>query len=165
MRGAFLEAILRWSSRAAVAEIRHGSEARSQSAETPDGGAAPAGEVRTLALGRPWGPVRSYYEGLPSMAGRGCDEGGRKSAGSGSGSRSRLSPEARVQGQKSPQVERRMASAPRKRARRKADLKRHSALHPLTFSRGAPDRDEGQNDEGLSGAHQRIRRTKYSIHS
>jgi hypothetical protein len=27
--------------------------------------AAPAGEVRSLASGRPWVTVRSYYEGLP----------------------------------------------------------------------------------------------------
>jgi hypothetical protein len=63
---------------------------------------APAGGARNPALGRPWVPVRPHYEGLPSMAGRGWDEGGRKPAGCG-----RLlrpfspSPEERARGQKS----------------------------------------------------------------
>jgi hypothetical protein len=35
-----------------------------------------AAGVRTPALGRALGLVRSDYAGLPSMAGRGCDEGG-----------------------------------------------------------------------------------------
>src|SRR3954471_20751170 len=43
--------------------------------------AAPAGRLRQPALGRPRVPVRPHYEGLPSMAGRGWDEGGRKPAG------------------------------------------------------------------------------------
>src|SRR3954468_9683321 len=65
-----------------------------------------------------------------------------------------LSPEVRVQGQKSPQVERRMASAPIARrasaARRTLKTKRRSALHPLTFE-GSPSRG-GRPDEGLPGA-------------
>src|SRR6185437_746839 len=47
-------------------------------------GAAPAGgDERTPAPGRPRVAVRPHYEGLPLMAGRGADEGGRKPAGSG----------------------------------------------------------------------------------
>ena len=34
--------------------------------------AAPAGGVRTPALGRPWVAVRAHYGALPSMAGRRC---------------------------------------------------------------------------------------------
>ena len=36
--------------------------------------------LRTQESGSPWVPVRSYYEGLPSMAGRGPDEGLAKAA-------------------------------------------------------------------------------------
>src|SRR4051794_744405 len=73
----------------------------------------------------------------------GGDEGERKLSGCD------LSPEVRVQGQKSPQVERRMASAfrtTRTAARRTLNTKRRSALHPLTFegslscNRGAKER-------------------------
>jgi hypothetical protein len=39
-------------------------------------GVAPAGEARNLALGRSRVAVRPHYGGLPSMAGRGADEGG-----------------------------------------------------------------------------------------
>ena len=46
-------------------------------------GVAPAGGARNPALGRPRVAVRPHYGGLPSMAGRGADEGGRKPAGSG----------------------------------------------------------------------------------
>ena len=45
--------------------------------------AAPAGGARNPAPGRPRVAVRPHYGGLPSMAGRGADEGGRKPAGSG----------------------------------------------------------------------------------
>jgi hypothetical protein len=46
--------------------------------------AAPAGGGRTYprALGRPGVTVRAHYGALPSMAGRGQVEGGRKPAGS-----------------------------------------------------------------------------------
>jgi hypothetical protein len=47
--------------------------------------AAPEGEARNLALGRPWVAVRPHYEGLPLMAGRGADEGWRMPPGSGRG--------------------------------------------------------------------------------
>ena len=105
----------------------------------PSGGAAPAGGVRTPALGRPWGLVRAHYEGLPSMAGR---EGMKESESSpdaiGPQGLVSLSPEVRVQGQKSPQVERRMASvlfagARDRPPRRSLKTKRRSALHPLTI--------------------------------
>src|SRR3954470_2378481 len=59
--GTLLEAILRWSSRAVRGGDSPRTETRSRSAETPDGGAAPAGGVRTPALGRPWGLVRAHY--------------------------------------------------------------------------------------------------------
>ena len=36
--------------------------------------------VRAQGSGSPWVPVRPYYEGLPSMAGRGPDEGAAKAA-------------------------------------------------------------------------------------
>ena len=36
--------------------------------------------VRAQESGSPWVPVRSYYEGLPSMAGRGPDEGPAKAS-------------------------------------------------------------------------------------
>ena len=44
------------------------------------GMAAPAGAGRTSprAIGRFWVTVRAHYGALPSMAGRGTDEGGRK---------------------------------------------------------------------------------------
>src|SRR5476649_591560 len=75
-------------------------------------GAAPAREPRKLASGTPRGTVRSNYVGLPSMAGRGPDERGRKPAGSGRSNEPRPGPEARSRGAKSPQrsVERRAPS-------------------------------------------------------
>ena len=36
--------------------------------------------VRAQESGSPWVPVRPYYEGLPSMAGRGPDEGPAKAS-------------------------------------------------------------------------------------
>jgi hypothetical protein len=54
--------------------------------------AAPAGEARHLALGSPRGPVRRHYDRLPSMAGRGGDEGRRKPPGSGQAKSPLLSP-------------------------------------------------------------------------
>ena len=63
--------------------------------------AAPAGGIRNPVPGRPWPAVRRHYDRLPSMAGRGGDEGRRKLPGSGIRLGSRRSPEARRQGQKS----------------------------------------------------------------
>jgi len=60
-------------------------------------------EVRNLAPGTPRVTVRPYYEGPPSMAGRGPDERGRKPAGSGRSNELRPGPEVRSRGAKSPQ--------------------------------------------------------------
>jgi hypothetical protein len=67
-----------------------------------------------------------------------------------------LSPEVRVQGQKSPQVERRMASVPiaRRATALKGGLSRQSAVRRSIPSPlwGASHVKEGQTDEGLPGA-------------
>ena len=75
-------------------------------------GAAPAGEVRSLALGRPRVAVRAHYGALPLMAGRGADEGWRKPAGSGAQEGSVRARKLRPRGQKSRswRAERRRAS-------------------------------------------------------
>ena len=72
--------------------------------------AAPAAVPRKHGLGRPGVAVRAHYGALPSRAGRGLDEGGRKSAGSGGVIPIVLAPEARSPGQKSPRMERRKAT-------------------------------------------------------
>ena len=54
------------------------------------------------ALGRPWPAVRPHYGGLPSMAGRGGDEGRRKLPGSGAQEGSVSARKLRRRGQKSP---------------------------------------------------------------
>ncbi len=69
--------------------------------------AAPAAVPRKHGLGRPGVTVRLHYGSLPSMAGRGLDEGGRQSAGE--VILIVLAPEARSPGQKSPRMERRKA--------------------------------------------------------
>ena len=65
--------------------------------------------VSQTISGRPRVTVRAYYEGLPSMAGRGTDEGGESRR-----IRAKApvqSPEVRLRGKKSPPVERRRACA------------------------------------------------------
>jgi len=76
--GTLHEAILKWSS---PGERRWRFGAARGSGRKPRPSAAPAGGVSTPALGRPWGLVRAHYEGPPSMAGRGWDEGERKLSG------------------------------------------------------------------------------------
>jgi hypothetical protein len=100
--------------------------------------------VRNPPPGRPWGPVRTHYEGLPSMAGRGGDEGRRKPPGGTRGEEPCVFISARKHGSRDTnrrKLERRMASAFVKNAyRRKADSNtrmRRSALQPLTFSEGS----------------------------
>src|SRR5664279_3088681 len=75
--------------------------------------AAPAGGARNPVPGRPWAAVRPYYEGPPSLAGRGADEGGRKPAGSGAQEGPVRARKLRSRGQKSRQwrAERRRAPA------------------------------------------------------
>src|SRR5664279_2149046 len=101
----------------------------------------------TPAPGRPRAAVRPYYEGPPSLAGRGADEGGRKPAGSGPGSGPVRARKLWPRGQKSPankpglrklvRVERREAPAPSgTKVRQDGRLVRRLALHPLDFSRG-----------------------------
>jgi hypothetical protein len=65
-------------------------------------GAAPAPVPRKPRSGTPRAAVRPNYVGLPSMAGRGKDERGRKPAGSGGRRGRRPTPEARPRGAKSP---------------------------------------------------------------
>jgi hypothetical protein len=98
--------------------------------------AAPAGGARNPAPGRPRAAVRPYYEGPPSLAGRGADEGGRKPAGSGARLGLRPRPEVTAPGTEKPlwSAERRPRS--RKRTRQDGRLVRRLALHPLAF-RGA----------------------------
>src|SRR6185312_10834170 len=67
-----------------------------------------------LPPGRPWGPVRTHYEGLPSMAGRGGDDGRRKPPGKTRGEEPRVLISARKYGSRDTnrrKLERRMASA------------------------------------------------------
>ena len=75
------------------------------------GGAAPAGRPRKPAPGRSGVAVRPHYGGLPSVAGRGGKKGGESCP-----DRRARTPlpatEERPLEQKSPQVERRVASAP-----------------------------------------------------
>src|ERR1019366_10577322 len=78
--------------------------------------------ARNPVPGRPRAAVRPYYEGPPSLAGRGADEGGRKPAGSGAQQGPVRARKLRPRGQKSPankpglrklvRVERREAPAP-----------------------------------------------------
>ena len=65
---------------------------------------APAGGARNPAPGRPRVAVRAHYGALPSMAGRGFGEGGRKPAGGRvpKGPAADRPPEVRPRGQKSP---------------------------------------------------------------
>ena len=106
--------------------------------------AAPARGFATLRPGGPWGRVRTHYEGLPSMAGRGGDEGGESLPGGTRGEEPCVFISARKHGSRDTnrrKLERRMASAFVKNAyRRKADSNtrmRRSALQPLTFSEGS----------------------------
>ena len=72
--------------------------------------AAPARESSQIhGSGTPRVAVRPYYEGLPSMAGRGPDERGRKPAGSGGADALRPSPEVTAPGCKVAAMERREA--------------------------------------------------------
>jgi hypothetical protein len=106
--------------------------------------AAPAGRVRNPALGRPWVAVRAHYGALPSMAGRGVDEGGRKPAGSGAQEGPVHARKLWPQGQKS-----RLWSAERCAVRDQTDAPR-GAPHP-SFSEGR------KTEGGLPGAGQRMR--------
>src|SRR6476660_3409339 len=108
------------------------------------------------ARARPWGPVRTHYEGLPSMAGRGGDEGRRKPPGEATGEEPGVSISARKHGSRDTnrrKLERRMASASRDAYRRKADSYQGCAVRrssPSSFQ-------EGQGNEGLPGADTRTR--------
>ena len=97
--------------------------------------------------GRPWGPVRTHYEGLPSMAGRGGDEGRRKPAGEARGDEPRVSISARKHGSRDTnrrKLERRMASAfARTRTAARRTLTKDApfgAPAPHFFRRGARKR-------------------------
>jgi hypothetical protein len=65
-------------------------------------GAAPAAAARNRSTGRPRVAVRPYYGGLPSMAGRGMDEGRRKLPGSGAQQGPVRARKLRPRGRKSP---------------------------------------------------------------
>ena len=171
MRGAFLEAILRWSSRAVVAEIRHDLQRSGAGTGKPVSVARRPRAGSHPASGRPWGPDRSYYEGPPSVAARVWDEGRRKPAGCGSNRKVRYSqPEERVQGHKTPQVERRMASVPKGTSPPRGGLQRPSAisaLHPLTFEgslsceREAKRRGPARGRPNSTGDDARLERPAY----
>jgi len=108
--------------------------------------AAPAGGARNPVPGRPWAAVRPYYEGPPSLAGRGADEGGRKPAGSGAQQGPVRARKLRPRGQKSRCGAPRGARILQKRMRLDGRLVRRLALHPLDVSRGtkkAPLRRDG----------------------
>src|SRR5665647_257584 len=91
--------------------------------------AAPAGGARNPVPGRPRAAVRPYYEGPPSLAGRGADEGGRKPAGSGA----RLGPRPRPE-VTAPVTEKPLWSAERRPHPSKEDAARRKTGAPL----GAP---------------------------
>src|SRR5674476_55861 len=93
--------------------------------------AAPAGGARNPAPGRPRAAVRPYYEGPPSLAGRGADEGGRKPAGSGARLGPRPRPEVTAPGTEKP-----LWSAERRPHPSKEDAARRKTGAPL----GAPQR-------------------------
>src|SRR6476660_5213779 len=110
-------------------------------ARRPRGGSHPP-------AGRPWGPVRTHYEGLPSMAGRGGDEGRRKPPGEATGEEPGVSISARKHGSRDTnrrKLERRMASASKDVPRRKADSYQGCAVR-----RSSPSPfEEGHENEGL----------------
>ena len=108
------------------------------------------------ARARPWGPVRTHYEGLPSMAGRGGDEGRRKPPGEATGEEPGVSLSARKHGSRDTnrrKLERRMASA----FARTRTAARRTLTKDAPFGAPAPHLQEGQKDEGLPGADQTTR--------
>ena len=81
---------------------------------TPVGGAGCGARgfgLVSRASGTPRVAVRPNYVGLPSLAGRGPDERGRKPAGSGGPKSPHPAPEARPRARKVAAVERRKAGA------------------------------------------------------
>jgi hypothetical protein len=119
--------------------------------------AAPAGGARNPAPGRPRAAVRPYYEGPPSLAGRGADEGGRKPAGSGARLGPRPRPEVTAPGTEKPlwSAERRPHPSKEDAARRKTGAP--LGAPPPRFSRGT--RKAPFNGDGTTAypAPQRIR--------
>jgi len=107
---------------------------------------------RNPAPGRPRAAVRPYYEGPPSLAGRGADEGGRKPAGSGAQQGPVRARKLRPRGQKSRCGAPRGARAPDNGARQDRRLVRRLALHPLDFSRGTKKAPRNGREDGLPGA-------------
>src|SRR5450830_2050144 len=105
-------------------------------------GAAPAAAARNRGTGRPRVAVRPYYGGLPLMAGRGTDEGGRKPAGSGRAQPSRPRPEVTAPGTEIAAVE-----------RREARLRRHGGDAPRQACRAAsPAVQEASQASAFLGA-------------
>jgi hypothetical protein len=109
-------------------------------------GAAPAAGACNPGTGRPRVAVRPYYGGLPSMAGRGADEGGRKPAGSGAQEGPVRARKLRPRGLKKPRVERRKATRLGLKGAAAADYRggdkwlRLSVLHALAHRMsGLPD--------------------------
>jgi hypothetical protein len=136
----------------------------------PSGGPEPEGDlrsrgargrVRTPPPGGSGGPAAPTTGScLQWLHGVGMNEG-ESPPDAGPGRKAPVTPdtEDRVRGHKTPQVERRMASAFRRRAPPQGGTpydKRRSALHPLAFE-GRLSAKERQRDEGLPGADQRAR--------
>ncbi len=107
------------------------------------------------ASGRPRVAVRSNYVGLPSMAGRGADEGGRKPAGSGRAkSRPGRRPEVTAPGTEIAAIEPReapavLATGPRQDGKTGAPLGAPSP-HLARGEKACPR--AGGEDDGLPGA-------------
>jgi hypothetical protein len=126
-------------------------------------GAAPADVPRKHALGRPRVAVRAHYGALPSMAGRARARGGETCPAREGEESSAQWPEARLRGQKSPQIARTRGpgGAPRRRARRSQDaphaspgvtmLKRHLGA-PLPSSREEQRKETGRTSAGQNEA-------------
>jgi hypothetical protein len=113
--------------------ISHPQRAPSRGVYLAGWDAAPAFVFRKHKSGTPRVTVRPYYEGLPSMAGRGADERRRKLPGSGA---QRVSVRARKHG---PEVQsRRQWSAARCARPASWDARRRKASDEYVAPRGAP---------------------------
>ena len=150
-RGALLEAILRWSSRAVVAEICHGLNPGAVR-ETSSGERGARGRGSHPRTREALGLVRRHYARLPSMAGRGCDEGAVKTARIGEPHRRAHSPEVTGPGTEiaasgAPDGERADRNARDRLKGGYCKAKRRSALHPLAF-RGEPLDDGEEKGRG-----------------
>src|SRR5665811_722067 len=120
--------------------------------------AAPAGGARNPAPGRPRAAVRPYYEGLPSWAGRGADEGGRKPAGSGARLGPRPRPEATAPGTEKPRwsAERRPRSSQEGRGKTEDWCATRCSI-PSPFG------GERKREDGVPGAAQITRAHKRAL--